>query len=343
MREIVAGLLEGHGWSVPVLAFLVLGALVFAVASRLARYADTIADATGLGRLWIGALLLAASTSLPELSTDINAALLGAVDIGVGDLFGSTLSNLLVLAGIDIAWRRREILHGGSPNHALVGSLAILLTTVAATAIASGGFGRVGHVGIESLLILLLYVVGMRAVFFQSMPTAPPEQLELGATSQSLLRRGVLRFALAAAALLLIAPLLVLSAEALAHETGASLTLIGTLLVGFTTSFPEIAASIAAMRMGAKDLAVGNLMGSNAFNLCVLAVMDFFYLPGPLAAAASQEHARTALFAVMALAFCVLALQDRRGLRAGPLRVASVGVLAAYAGCVLALSGVFSR
>lgn len=139
MGDFLFGLLTGRGILLPLGAFLIGSIAVFAVASRLARHADAIADATGLGRLWIGALLLAASTSLPELVTDVNATLLGEIDIGVGDLMGSTLANMLILALLDIAYYRRRILRQVATEHVLVGTLAIGLTAAAGAAIATEG------------------------------------------------------------------------------------------------------------------------------------------------------------------------------------------------------------
>ena len=85
-----------------VLMFLAAGAVVVVAGTALARYADAIAKATGLGRLWIGSVLLAGATSLPELTTDVAAVRLGATDLAVGDLFGSSMANMLILAIIDL-------------------------------------------------------------------------------------------------------------------------------------------------------------------------------------------------------------------------------------------------
>ncbi|HKZ73671.1 MAG TPA: hypothetical protein VJ011_06365, partial [Steroidobacteraceae bacterium] len=307
-------------------------------ASRLAGHADAIADATGLGRVWIGALLLAASTSLPELATDVNAALLGAVDIGVGDLMGSTLANMLVLAVLDLAHRKRRILHEAALHHLLIGSLAVVLTALAGAAIASGGWGRIGHVGVETVVIVAMYVLGMRAVYYYPRETAPPEQLELGETSRTLLRRGLLGFALAAVGLVLTAPLLVLSAEAVAIEGGLTQTFVGTLLVGLTTSFPEMAATVAAVRMGAVDLAVGNILGSSAFNMCVLFAMDLAYLPGPVLAQVSPAAVLTAHLAVLVVALGMLGMLTRGARRAPPLRVESLLIVVTYAGAAWLLA-----
>jgi cation:H+ antiporter len=101
-------------------------------------------------------------------------------------------------------------------------------------------------------------------------------------------RRGLLADIMQA--LLATAPLLVISAEAVAIESGLGDTAVGTLLVDFTTPFPEIAASVFAVRMGSIDLAVGNLFGSHAFNMFAMLPMDLACRPGPVLAAVSRGH-----------------------------------------------------
>jgi cation:H+ antiporter len=333
MADLIRGFLTGHGVAAPFAAFVLAGVLVFVVASRLARHADAIADATGLGRIWIGAILLAASTSLPELVTDINAAVLDSIDIGIGDLLGSTLANMLIFAVSSLLYARRRILHQVSVDHGLVGALGVALTALAGAAIASGGWGRIGHVGLETLLIVGLYLVGMRTVFVCTRAaTTPPEQLRLGDTSASVLRSGLTGFALAALGLLVTAPLLVVSAEAVALESGLSQTFVGTLLVGFTTSFPEMAATFAAVRLGAFDLAIGNVFGSNAFNMCVLLAMDVFYTKGPLLADASPANVLVAQLAALSIALGMLAVLARAGRSASIAQFDSMLIIAVYAG-----------
>ncbi|HEY5559093.1 MAG TPA: hypothetical protein VIK49_05105 [Steroidobacteraceae bacterium] len=338
MKALVLGSLSGHGLWLPLTAFLLLGVIIFAVASRLARAADTIADATGLGRAWIGAILLAGSTSLPEITTDVNAALLGLPDIGVGDLMGSTLANMLILALLDLVYARRHLLQSVAVNHAVVGLLAIALTMIAGIAIASGGFGRIGPVGVETILIVVVYVLGMR-VFYRLtwvaaqglIPNEPAAASRPIADQRARLRRAAWTFVLAAATLIVVAPLLVISAEAVSAESGMSKTLVGTLLVGLTTSFPEIAATVAAVRLGAIDLAVGNIFGSNAFNMCVLLFMDLSYSGGPLLAEVSQEHVMTAQLATLCLSFGVLAIMGRLERRSAVARFESLLIVGFYA------------
>lgn len=336
--DLVLALLVGRGVLVPLGAFVLVGAAVFAIAWRLARHANAIADATGLGRLWIGTVLLAASTSIPELTTDVNAAVLDAVDIGVGDLMGSTLANMLLLALLDLGYARRRILDHVSPDHVLVGTLAVVLTAMAGAAIASGGWGRVGHVGVETLLIVAIYLLGMRAVYGSTQATRPRDQLELSETSRTLLRRALAGFAIATVGLVITAPMLVLSAEAVAVESGLTETFVGTMLVGFTTSFPEIAATVAAVRLGALDLAVGNIFGSNAFNMCILLAMDVAYVRGPVLAHVSQDHVLSAQLAVLAVSLGMLGILARRGQRLGLVRIESVLIVLTYAGAAWLLA-----
>jgi cation:H+ antiporter len=136
----------------------------------------------------------------------------------------------------------------------------------------------------------------------------------------------------------IVTPLLVLAAEAISIESGLSETFVGTLLVGITTSFPEIAATVAAVRLGAVDLAVGNIFGSNAFNMCVILLMDLAYLQGPVLASVSQAHVVTAQLAALSLSFGVIGLMSRLEQRSAVTRFGSLFVVACYAAGIWLLS-----
>lgn len=334
--ERIGALLSGHGLLPSLLAFILLGGVIFLLGSRLARSADEIAETTGVGRAWIGVVLLAASTSLPEIATDVNASLLGVPDIGVGDLLGSTLANMLILAMLDMAFARRRILQNVAVNHAVVGVLAICLTALAAVAIAVRGFGRVGPVGVETLLIAALYLAGMRYFYRLSHAgltsgAGPRWQLQPGAGARTRRNRAVRRFVLSAGVLAVVAPLVVVAAEAVSRESGLSQTFVGTLLVGLTTSLPEVAATVAAVRIGALDLAVGNIFGSNAFNMCVLLFMDLAHSGAPVLAEVSGEHLITAQLAILSMGFGIIAIMGRLPQHAGMVRAQSVLILLCYA------------
>ena len=340
MTDILLPLLTGHGLTLPLAIFAVAGLVVGVLASRLTRHADAIADATGLGRIWIGSILLAAATSLPELVTDTSAAALGALELGVGDLMGSTLANMLILALLDLFYARRRILQTVAVDHALVGSLAAVVTGIAGTSIAAGGLGSVGPVGLDSLLITGVYLFGMHAVYKGAhvATPAPSVQLELGDSSPALLQRGRWGLGLAALGLLFIAPLLVLAARAVAIEGNLSESFVGTTLVGFTTSFPEIVTTITAVRMGALDLAVGNIFGSNAFNMCIVLAMDLAWAGPPVLASVSAAHAQTAQIASLCMALAIMGILARAQRRIAIARIESLLIACACAGAIWLLA-----
>ena len=104
----------------PLIQFLICAAVIIVAGTFLSKYADAIAELTGLGRLLIGSVLLAGATSLPELTVDISAVRLGAVDLAVGDLLGSSLMNLLILAVVDLSYYSRgRMLSKQAAAHAL--------------------------------------------------------------------------------------------------------------------------------------------------------------------------------------------------------------------------------
>jgi cation:H+ antiporter len=145
------------------------------------------------------------------------------------------------------------------------------------------------------------------------------------------LRGALAGFAGGAGGLAVLAPLLVLAADAVAMESGLTATFVGTLLVGITTSLPELAATVAAVRLGALDLAAGNVFGSVAFNLMLFAVLDATYRPGPLLAALAADHLLTVLLLVICLTLALMGILSRARRRPGPVLVESVLILVVYA------------
>lgn len=297
--------------------FLGLAMVVAAAGVVLARSADRIAAATGLGRLLVGSVLLAAATSLPELSVDIAAVRAGMPDLATGDLLGSSLMNLLILAGIDLAQRSgRRMLSREAASHALSATLAIALTGLAALAVLTAGrLPSLSILGIGgwSWAILVAWFLGARMLFIDQRisvraaaeAAVAAEESGAGPAARPSLAGPAVAFVAAAAVLVVARPRLAAVADELAKETGLGRTFVGTTLVALTTSLPELVASIAAVRMGAFDLAIGNTFGSNAFNMVLFVPLDAFH-PGPLFAAVNPAHAVTALAVIVATATAVL-------------------------------------
>lgn len=293
----------------PWVMFLLSATVIVYAGTKLSRFGDQIADLTGLGGLWIGVVLMAGATSLPEVFTTISAGWLNAPDLAAGDLFGAGMSNMLTLGLIDLLHRQKRVWQQAALGHTLTAALAMVLTGLAAFFVLL--HVNVAHlgVGLGSLSLFILYVLGMRLVFRQEdMERRQREHAMLAGGTlakqdavgrRAELRRAGIGFSLGAMALLAAAPLLAWSAGRIADETGTSATFIGTSLVAITTSLPELVTAIAAVRLGAFDLAVGNLFGSNAFNMAAFLFADLAYRDGGLLGSISPAHALTALWSIL--------------------------------------------
>lgn len=317
------------------LMFLISAAVIVTAGTVLTRAADTIAERTGLGRVWIGVVLLATATSLPELAADIAAVRLGAVDLGAGDLFGSSVANMLILALMGLTPPLNNIFRRATPDHALSASLAILMNALAAALILSPTGVVVFGMGPEPVILLAVFVAGTLTVYRQGRwstraagggeaPASTPEQVAVS------LRPTFLRFALAALAVLGVAPFLAHSAQRIAELSGLGQTFIGTLLVGLSTSLPELVTCFAAIRMGAYDLAVGNLFGSNAFNMVVFLPMELVHSGGALFSVLDPGHALTALFSVILMSIGLAAVIYRAERRQALVEPGSILMMICY-------------
>jgi cation:H+ antiporter len=276
------------------LQFVATALVIVMAGVRLARYGDVLGEKTGLGRSWIGLVLLATTTSLPELFTGLGATALAALpDIAVGDVLGSCMFNLLILSLMD-ALHPEPLTARAHQGHALSIGFGLLLVGVAGLGLASGGaMPSVGWVGLTSVVLLLLYGVSMRVIFAHERHRRAREAQEVAEELQYeavSLRQAALHYAAAAAVVIAAALWLPRLGAELARQTGLGEAFVGGLFVAITTSLPEIVVSIAAVRIGAIDLAVGNVLGSNLFNLLVLALDDVFYRPGPLLASVTPVH-----------------------------------------------------
>lgn len=287
------------------------GAMIVLAGTRLSRYGDQIAALTGIGRLWIGVVLMAAATSLPEVFTTVSACLLDAPDLAAGDLFGAVLANMFTLGLIDLVHRDKRVWEQAAFEHTLVAALAMLLTGMAAFLLLFRNGTGASTIQGGSALLFLIYVFGMRVVFRQedvkrrqraqqllAEAVADDAQVQASARRDGL-RRAAVGFVAATMILIIAAPLLAKSAKEIADQSGVSTTFLGTSLVAVVTTLPELVTSLAAVRLGAFDLAVGNLFGSNAFNMAAFLFADLAYHGGPLFGAIATTHALTALWGIV--------------------------------------------
>lgn len=290
------------------LQFVICLAVIVFAGSKLAKYGDLIAEKTGLGRVWIGVVLLAVATSLPELATGISSVtFVGEPDLAIGDLFGASLMNLAIIAVIDLVHREGPVLHFLGTGIVLSTVLNILMIAAAATSLylAQNSLTIVlfGRVGMYSIILFALYLLAQYMIFrFESTEdTDGSEPREVDGSQQSIsLRRVVTYFTIAAVVVAGAGTWLASIGDQIAEHTGLSAGFVGTLFLAISTTAPEMTVSIAAARLGALEMAVGNVVGSNLFNLGVIIfVADLFYAEGPVLLGVSADHVITALFALL--------------------------------------------
>ncbi|MCH7926017.1 MAG: hypothetical protein IIC51_10830 [Planctomycetes bacterium] len=323
-------------WSL-FLELIVAGTIVILAGSRLARSADKLAKQLNVGSGWIGLILLATITSLPEMVTGGTATAIGNVDLAMGAIFGSCCFNITLIFMLN-AFRREGSVLGGdeiSKSHTLTSSFGLALMTIA----------LLGIVMIEkfesrpqlaqacelvwSVLIAVAYLGCIRLVY-------RCEQDQGAAASGAGRRQPVGRALIANLAVMAIIIagaawwLAVIGDTLSTHEIeliGRPLgaTFVGAFFLAFATSLPEIVTSIAAVRMGNLDLALGNIFGSNMFNMFVIPWLKLVSLGSgqELMLAGAGENSTstliTGLLAILLTAIAVggLAYKSKRRLLRG--------------------------
>ena len=291
--------------------FLACMVVIGYAGGKLAHHGDIIGRKTGWSGNLAGLLLLSTVTSLPELATGISAAgFAGKPDIAAGDVFGSCVFNLLILAFLDALRREEPLYHSASQDHILSGAFGVGLLALAGAALVLGerldGLA-LGRVGIVSPLLVVLYVLAMRAIHTLDRRHegggdgggADPAQ-DIG------MRRALLLYAVAALVVVAAGGYLPFVATRLSGLMGWESAFVGTLFVAAATSMPELSVAVTALRMGRVDMAVGSILGSNMFNMAMLAVDDVAYREGPLLSQVSPVHA-VSVFAALAMSGLVIA------------------------------------
>jgi cation:H+ antiporter len=295
------------------LEFFVCSSIILISGSLLTRYGDLLAEKTGMGRTWIGLILLATVTSLPELATGISSVTVAAApNIAVGDVLGSCVFNLMLIGLIDLFYQPEPLLSRVDQGHILSAAFGVLLIGIAAWGLLLGTeraeFLSSG-VALSTPLILVLYAIAVRMVFrFERKRMASFVKAE-AADSKGVPLKKVYQNILVHAGIIIGAGIwLPFIGSQIAEATGWGTTFVGNLFIAASTSLPELVTSFAALRLIAPDLAIANLFGSNLFNMAILAVDDLAYLKGPLLSDVSFFHLFSAITALMMTAICITGL-----------------------------------
>ncbi len=268
-------------------------------ADRFVGAAAATARGTGLSPLLIGMTIVALGTSAPEMVVAIFAALDGIPDLATGNALGSNIANIGLVLGVTALVRPVPV-----PFSLVRRELPLLLgaTGLAGYALANGILGR-----FDALFLSLLLVFSLWWLVRADTPDAAPA----GEIPDLALPRALYWLAGTLLLLTLSSRALVWGASALAQGMGVSELVIGLTIVAIGTSLPELAACVASALKGHHELAIGNVIGSNLFNLLAVLPIPALLAPGPIdAAAASRDYP---IMLLLTLAMAMLLLWQRHG------------------------------
>lgn len=297
------------------LGFLLCAVVIFLAGKKLAHYGDLIADLTGLGKAWIGLILMASVTSLPELMVGISSsAIVQSADLAVGDILGSCAFNLGILALMDaLVPKHKPLLGSASQSHVLAAALGLILVAMAGVGLyLPEDLIITPGIGLISISFMVIYLLSVRLLYQYNRKSASvASSEEHGHTPETSLKKAAAWYTLYASIIIVAAMFLPHFAERIAEQTGLGKSFVGTLFLAVSTSLPEIAVSMAAVRAGSIDLSVGNLLGSNIFNVFILFIDDLFYTKGHLLKDASDAHMISVFSVILMSAVAIIGLTYR--------------------------------
>lgn len=342
------GLPEAVSLAVSVPIFLASAAAVIFLGVQLAKYGDALATLTGWGRLFVGSILVALATSLPELSNNVTAVRIDNPQLALGNVVGANMINMFTMAVVALLFGGRRFLQRVAPEQGYLIVLAAILTGLAVLfagwhTLAPGPVTELNlwAIGASSIFLLVVYVIGMRIVYRKS-PTGAEEEADDPGMS---LGKAWAVFSLVSVGVIIAGVFLAQSADWIAGATGISSGVLGILAVSIVTTMPEASATVAAARMGAADLGVAGLYGSCVFNVTILAYADPFYRGGESCASAiivncpSPEHFVAGIIAVALILWGGLLLWGRnrfpQPVIAGGLALMATVYLAGAVGAIL--------
>ena len=327
----------------PLAAFAVLviaSAVILVVGPRMVAAADRLADVTGLGEAVVGAVLVGAVTSLPDLVATATPALGGFADLAVGNALGGVLAQTAFLGMIDLRYRRANLEHAAASLPNLM-QAALLITLLAAVLLLFHvPTVTVLDIHVGTFVLPVIYLYGLRMITQAGdapmwRPTSTdetrgdvPDEPEAGGEK---LRALVGRFTIYGLLLAAAGYALGRSGEALVETTGLTETAVGVFLTGVGTSLAELVVGFAAVRRGALTLAVGNVIGGNTFDTMLVGVADVFYRDGSVYAQVSDTQSLYAGLGVLMTGAVLLGLLRRERHGVANIGTESVAVLVLYA------------
>lgn len=286
------------------IGYVVMVALIVLLSVKLGKYVDIIDAKSNISGAFIGGVMLAAVTSLPELFTSLSAVwLVHENALVIGNILGSDLINLAFFAAILLVFSRGLKKAKFSPFYYI--SIGVLVALYGAVAIGMyfAEYVQITWFSAVSPLILVLYVL-----FINKMPkTSDPSEDEC--KDNITLKQAVVRFIVCAVILIGASICMTYFSDLVSDRLGWGKTFAGALLLGVATSLPELISSATLCFRGNFDAAAGNILGSNIFNFMILFVADVFsFMPGSSGVYLLDNNSQWLLILGVAASFTTLCM-----------------------------------
>ncbi|ASF39814.1 cation:proton antiporter [Halobacillus halophilus] len=266
--------------------FILAAVVVVISAVYLNQFGDVISKKSSLSGAAVGTFLIAGATSLPELTTSLTAVYIDNPDIAVGNMLGSNVFNLLILASMDIIYRRQRLFQKvNNKENIPSASIGLVFLLIIIFSLWMPGSIEIFGVGIEMIVIVLLYIFSMK---FISGGESEQEEEEL--TKDYSLKAAVIGFIIASVIVFISGSALSVSGDRMAEASGLDASFVGSFLIAASTSLPELVAVYAAFRLANYNMAIGSILGSNLFNIQLLALTDLLYREGAILTSVQSSH-----------------------------------------------------
>lgn len=326
------------------LVFAAAGLAVAIGGVFMAGLADQLADRTGLGEAIVGGALLGATTSLSGTVTSVSAAALDHPDLAVSNAIGGIAVQTAFLAVADITYRRANLEHAAiSSSNLAQATLLVILLSLPVLAIALPPMTALG-VHPVSILLAAVYVFGLRLTarirqepmwIAKKTPFTRQDRPDPRASEGDGTALLSAKFIMVAAIVGTSGWLIAVSGLELAARTGIEETVLGALMTATITSLPELVTTLAAVRRNALQLAVGGIIGGNAFDVLFLVLSDMAYRPGSIYHAAGEQFLFWLATGIVMSAVLLLGLVARVQYGVARIGFESAAILVIYASAVL--------
>lgn len=327
-------------WGVAVV-FGGAAALVWVAGIRLAVYTEAVAERTGVGRAFLGALLLGGVTSLPEASTTISASIIGNASLAVNNLFGGIALQVAVLALADWVVRGRALSSRVGDDTVLLQAGLLVIVLAVATAGVLLPDQLVFGVGAWAVTVFVAAVLSFFIIHRHATPgrwlprrdtgTMVGEETPGDRAAKSWSTTALaLRLAAAALTILVAGYVLAATGDVLADRTGLGSAFVGAVLVALATSLPEVSTTLGAVRIGSYAMAYANIFGANILDAAIILLADAVYAGPAVLNEVGIATAAAGLLGIVLTAVWVVGLLERRGRVIIGLGIDSGIVLALY-------------